>query len=341
MWNELRDRKFSLPGLPRTSPKLDPARVAVVKKLFDQHGAEIFLVLACYSLPSAYGAAKGARVLGRSRYLLDDPIRRLCETAAFVMKVMRGPQGDGVESARHVRMIHATLRELMRKSRSEPWDTKTLGVPLNQEDLLGTLMTFSWVVLDGLHKLGVADAADPATRDAVIYVWGAIGLELGILPELLPADFREAEQLTRTIQARQIVPRVPNPVGRKLTQALLKQMEKQLPLRWFDPFVSCVMRFFLPPDVADGLGVPRRLGIDELTGLGLGFGVTQRLFAGIMRDWGIALVEQVMRENDPCGRLVRVPQALVANWWQPVRATRRTYRTEIQRRRKSCTSRPR
>src|SRR5262249_30215943 len=90
LWTRLKGRTF-VPGAapptrsaaPLTLSKVPSTTVDRVLQLFNDHGVEIFLVLACYSLPSAYGAAKGARVLGRSRYLLEDPVRRLCETARF------------------------------------------------------------------------------------------------------------------------------------------------------------------------------------------------------------------------------------------------------------------
>src|SRR5262245_18389172 len=231
------------------------------------------------------------------------------------MNVMIDPKGRGLRTAHQVRMIHATLRMLMLKSKSEPWDTEKLGVPINQEDMLGTLMTFSWVVLDGLAKIGVQAARDPVTQQAVIDVWRAIGID----PNLLPHTFEEAEALTLLIRARQIVPRDINPIGRKLTQRLLATMEDQLRVAWWATplFVSCLMRTFLPADVADGLGVPRRRGFDETTRAALDAGVMATPVGYVVRDWGHRLVDQVMAKYDPQGTLVDLPWKLVANWWRP------------------------
>jgi uncharacterized protein with NAD-binding domain and iron-sulfur cluster len=322
LWTQLQKREFVPHDAPQTQSPISRASIepsiGLVQKLFNDHGVEIFLVLACYSLPSAYGAGKGARVLGRSRYLLLDPVRRLCETARFVMNVMMDPFGRGITSAHQVRMIHATLRMLMLQSQSEPWDTKKLGVPINQEDMLGTLMTFSWVVLDGLSKIGVPEARSPEVRQAVIDVWCAMGVELGIEPVLLPRTFDEAEALTFLIRARQIVPREINPIGRKLTQRLLATMERELRAWWAAPlFVSCLMRTFLPADVADGLGVPRRLGFDELTRAALDAGIMAGPVGFVVREWGHQLIDKVMWEHDRNEKLVDLPWKLVAEWWRP------------------------
>ena len=36
-----------------------------------------------------------------------------------------------------------------------------------------------------------------------------------------------------------------------------------------------------------------------------------------MRDWGQQLVDRVMTEADPDGRMVDLPWALVGKWWKP------------------------
>ncbi len=316
-------------------PRPSPQSVALVKDLFDRNGAIIFLVLACYSLPSAYAAANGARVLGRTRYLLDAPLRRLCETAQFVIDVMSDPFVRGQESARRVRFIHALIRHLIVKDEREEWDGAKLGAPLNQEDQAGTLMSFSWVVLDGLRRLGVEQATDQATRDACIEVWSWIGAELGIR-HLLPRNFVEAEQLTRAIWDRQIVPRVPNPVGRELTQQLLEAMESALPLPGFDPFVSCMMRALLPPEVADSLGVPLRTVRDFATRKALESSLLTRVFRSLLNDWGRALVDQVMRNADPDGMLVNFDE-IEDRWTEKVGVVRRAARGVKRRRGKVVT----
>jgi hypothetical protein len=315
-----------VPSVPLPRPSEET--VAIVRQLFETNASSIFLILACYSLPSAYAAANGARVLGRTRYLLETPIRRLCETAQFVIDVMTNPYERGLESARRVRLIHAAIRRLISSDEREQWDALAWGVPLNQEDQAGTLMSFSWVVLDGLRKLGAESVADARTRDATIEVWSWIGSHLGIQPILLPKSFEEAEALTRAIWAHQIVPRVPNPVGRELTQKLLEKMEETLPLPGFDPFVSCMMRFLLPPDVADSIGVPLRRVRDFTLRTVLEKRVFSRVFRSLLNDWGWALVDQVMRDSDQDGMLVHFDE-IEDRWRGPVGPMRRMARGAV------------
>ena len=83
--------------------------------------------------------------------------RRILETAQFVFDVLNlgafTATGRGVRSTQKVRLMHATIRHLTLMEGQ--WDSKSWGVPLNQEDLAGTLMTFSVVVLDVFESVGV------------------------------------------------------------------------------------------------------------------------------------------------------------------------------------------
>jgi len=258
---------------------LDRTRIRRGEEFFADHGPEIMLVLACYSLPAAYAAAHGARVLGRTQYLVNDPARRLLETAQMVIDVMTpaeyGAGGRGLRTAKKVRLMHAAIRELILAGRSNsvhgenqpPWDAKRFGRPINQEDLLGTLMTFSWVVLDGLERLGTR--LDAEQRDAYLEAWRAVGLGLGIKYEHMPVGFEEAKILTKTIQRRQIRTDVENTAGRKLTESLLKVMSEKTPGRWFDPAGASLMRLMLPADVADSLGVPHKRRYDLAVRVGV------------------------------------------------------------------------
>src|SRR6187549_451702 len=117
------------------------------------------MLLCCYSLPSSYAARKGVQVLHRTAYLAKRPNRRLFETAQFIVDVLSpgglGPLGHGQRTAQKVRLMHAAIRHLILHDPNTRWPADDLGVPINQEDLLGTLMTFTWLILDGLSRLGV------------------------------------------------------------------------------------------------------------------------------------------------------------------------------------------
>ena len=176
--------------------------------LFQELGPEVLLILGCYSLPAAYAATKGARVLAQTGFLTEDTDRRLGETSQMVVDVMTAgglePGGTGIWAARKVRLMHAAIRHLILGRIDVSWDTEHDGVPVNQEDMAATLMTFSYLVVTGLRRLGFWVSREEA--EEYLAAWKVVGGLMGVLPELIPADFDEAARLTETIEGRQIAP---------------------------------------------------------------------------------------------------------------------------------------
>ncbi len=224
------------------------------QQVFVEYGPEILLVLLCYSLPASYAARKGVQVLHRTGYLRGRPNRRIYETAQMIIDVMSpgglGPDGRGVRSALKVRLMHAAVRHLILHDEENPWDP-SLGVPINQEDLAGTLSTFTYVIMEGLAKLEIE--VPPEAQQSYLDTWGVVGRMMGVLPELIPSDMAEAKELTERIQDRQIQTCTE---GKEMTDALLTMLEGNIPGRAFDGFAAGLIRHFLPAQVADGLGVP-------------------------------------------------------------------------------------
>jgi hypothetical protein len=246
---------------PPDLPDVAPERLARGADVFTAHAPEILLVLGFYSLPAAYAAKNGVQVLVRTGYLEQRPLRRVFETTRAVVDMMRpgglAAGGSGVRAAWKVRLIHSAVRQLVRADARRPWPD-ALGVPINQEDMAGTLMTFSFLVLDGLHKLNIELSRDE--REDYLYAWVSAGRLLGVRSELLPANLRQAEALTRRIYRRQIAA---SPEGQRMTRALLRALRGLVPFAWLDGMPAALIRHFLRrdpfggADVATLLGVPR------------------------------------------------------------------------------------
>lgn len=238
--------RVPLPVLPR---------VKLGEDAFAEHGPEILCLLGCYSLPAAYGARRGAQVLVRTGQLTERAHHRLMVTSQMVLDVM-GPGGlaaggRGIRSAQKVRLMHAAIRHLLLNSTRAPWDLADLGVPINQEDLAGTLMTFSSQIMDGLAHLGLP--LDAEEQEAYLDSWKAVGHLMGVHPTLIPHTIADAKILTATIERRQIAA---SPEGKQLAQALLQMMDHASP-RFAHGIPPAIMRALLPPNVADFLGIPK------------------------------------------------------------------------------------
>ncbi len=209
------------------------------------HGEEFFLqfgissatLLACASLPECYLMRHGTEVLCFTKFLQLDPARRIRETALMIMSVMsRGglmPHkgvGLGVRSTQKVRLMHATIRCMIDRdpgTAANPTDAalrKAMGRPINQEDLAFTLMTFSYVAVQGFMRLGV-----PMTKhqqDAYVHCWNVVGYMMGIREELLPDGIEQARLLYDAIMRRQAAA---SQAGQQLQSALTKLLVDLMP----------------------------------------------------------------------------------------------------------------
>jgi hypothetical protein len=243
---------FGSGHLPTKDPAFEPLLAALPvpplqhreaiecgQALFRLYGPEVLLILGCYGLPAAYAAASGVQVIYRARRLQVDPLRRLCDTAQMVINVMQpgalDSDGIGTRSLLKVRIMHALVRQHV-KTLKQPW-SRDFGEPINQEDLAGTLMTFSILVLDGLRKIGVE--LQPGEESGYLEVWKHIGSMLGIDPRLIPADSAAAELLSRRIAERQFRP---SPEGRELASGLTRVVGGLFPVSGYGVSLS---HFFL------------------------------------------------------------------------------------------------
>ena len=60
------------------------------------------------------------------------------------------------------------------------------GAPVNQEDRLATIMGFSYLLIDGIHRLGLP-LQDEEAED-LYYLWHVFARLMGIRPEAGPHD---------------------------------------------------------------------------------------------------------------------------------------------------------
>ena len=134
-------------------------RIARGQQFFEQWSMPIAASLFCGSLPAAYAARNGVLVLKQGSDLAGSHVnRRVAETGQMLLDVMNlasgppaslQPGGQGYASARGVRLLHAIIR--YRLDTLGEWDAQAHGEPVNQEDLLGTLLTFTTVVFRSME----------------------------------------------------------------------------------------------------------------------------------------------------------------------------------------------
>ncbi|MEZ4901879.1 MAG: oxygenase MpaB family protein [Spirosomataceae bacterium] len=231
----------------------DVAKMKQAVIFFKKYEQLIPLILACYSLPYCYAAADGAQVLWLSQRIKNDTLKRLEETGQFVFEIMQERDWNNGRNAikiLKIRLMHAAVRYF---TQQYPQWNRAWGLPINQEDMAGTNLAFSYIVIKGLRKLGtVAHASD---EEAFLHFWNVVGFLLGVEEALLPQNLREAFHIDQRIAQRQFKT---SEAGRGLTQALIHVFRQQ----WKEDsilqnLIIAQMRLFLSHPVADLLAIPK------------------------------------------------------------------------------------
>jgi ER-bound oxygenase mpaB/B'/Rubber oxygenase, catalytic domain len=226
-----------------------------------QNGILICMLLFYKSLPECYTGAKGSLVLLQTAQLddrsasLDKLSWRLAYTGTFIFRTMMPnalkPRKKGIIATQEIRLIHATVRYyIMNRARS--WDVENMGFPINQEDMAGTLMAFSALVLEGLETLGVKMTV--TEREAYIHCWRVIGHILGVKEEMIPVNANDALALGHAIINHQMGE---SEAGVKLTDALLNFCNKKSPRFVSEAFHRSMMRFLMGDKLSDMLGLKK------------------------------------------------------------------------------------
>ena len=303
----------------------EPFKLMTAADVFTQHGPKILLILLCKSLPTCYTCWRGAKVLYRTGRLrvhdgsLDAFSRRLMETAQFVVDMLTvnnfEQDGTAVMGTQKVRLMHATIRHF---AQERNWDAATFGVPINQEDLVGTLLSFGVVILDGLAQLGIT--LTPEQRAAYLHLWRVVGHMMGIDDDLLTEDEDECRALMDAILAHQSGPSIE---GTELTQACIELMNSKLiigPLKQFTPYF---VRFFVGDHYANMLEIPAADADNSLIMKAVGWfdksvrGLddTNLLMAAMGRAFSNELIGQILRfTNAAKNEQFYLPSALTDSW---------------------------
>jgi hypothetical protein len=219
------------------------------------------LVLGTYSLAISYCSPAGNKPLVLSGRLEQDTSRRLAETSRYVQLVSQAdsmrPGRSGWSATVKVRLMHAMVRRMA--SASPRWKTAAWGVPINQPDMAGTGLLFSWIVLDGLDKLGFS--IEGRAREDLLHLWRYVSWLQGVDEDLLWNDEREARDLWDLISLTQ---GPPDDDSRALVHALLasgiqsaRSDEERRRAERMLPVGQAFVRYFLGDTLADSLRLPK------------------------------------------------------------------------------------
>ncbi|MEO8794650.1 MAG: oxygenase MpaB family protein [Daejeonella sp.] len=229
----------------------DKKKLKTGSDFFNRYAETIMNLLGLLSLPYCYAAADGARVLSLSERIKYDAENRLTETASFVWDLMApdafSENGKAFASILKVRLIHASIRYYL--SNSKEWNPDW-GTPVNQEDMAGTNLSFSLIVIRGLRKLGIA--VSHADQESFLHLWNFVGHFLGLTDQLLPENGLAANNLEQQIRKSQFKK---SDHGSALAHQLVDFMSLNTEQKISRDYLLQIMRFMLTDEVADLLDI--------------------------------------------------------------------------------------
>lgn len=171
------------------------------QKFYKKYATPIMTLLGGLSLPYCYAASPGNKALYLSDKMRKSPGKRLIDTADFIINVSTAPNLAENKEAQiqinKLRLIHAIARYYILKSGD--WNMEW-GSPINQEDMAGTNLAFSYIILNGLQKSGYM--VTEREKENFLALWRYIGYQLFIEDELLPSKMKDAADLEMTIRKR-------------------------------------------------------------------------------------------------------------------------------------------
>jgi len=277
----------------------DRARIERAEAIFTDHGVLSCTLLFCASLPECYVVPDLSEVLHVTGQLEQRTEYRIRSTAAMIFPVMMqggltDPDGGGVAQVLKVRLIHATIRNLILRGDPEDavaalgdgrhvagagvvaplgslaapksmhqalfahgWKLGADGLPCGQEELAYTLLTFGYVFLRSMRKLGVGLCHDDEL--AYLHAWNVVGHLVGIERELMADTMEDAAALFALMQSRgRAHPIQPDPRP-ELGRTLMQTMEQVIPLRVMKPFPVLMTRHLCGRAAAKDLGLTGRV----------------------------------------------------------------------------------
>lgn len=205
------------------------------------------LVLMCSSLVEGYAHNKPSQVLIRTGRLQKDVSRRIYETGQMLHNI-QGPEGlrpgsIGVRTLMSVRLLHAAVRQFLKDS--PRWDVAALDLPINQEDMAGTVLEFDFMVVRGMKRLGLDITREE--HESMHYFWRYAGYLLGVKEELLTTTIAEQEVLALQLTTHLYDP---TPDGESLAKALLRDMSRKPPFNIPEDVLLAFSRYLVGEQLA-------------------------------------------------------------------------------------------
>ncbi len=227
--------------------------------VFDDWSLDLTTSLFCASLPHAYASGRGAAVLASASELYDPRrvLKRVSLTGQMLLDITvpgaLAVGGAGYRTVRRVRLLHACVRALLLlgDAAGNPWPTAARGIPINQQDMMGTQLAFTIAAFEGIERLGYR--MTERDKRAYLHLWSVVGHYLGVVEARRLADLAAARRLTGVLE---VSLEQASPWGAALMRTLLDDMGAMMP-RPLRTLPAALVWRLAGADIAELLAVPR------------------------------------------------------------------------------------
>ncbi|PGH34691.1 hypothetical protein GX50_02479 [[Emmonsia] crescens] len=229
------------------------------QEVFYRYGIPALNALGFESLLGGMGAGRIVETLARTGGFSSKVARhRMFETSQFVLQVTMSlkdiqPGGDGFASAVRVRLLHAAVRARilnLAQTRPEYYSVEKLGVPVNDLDCIGTIGSFSTLLVWlSLPRQGIF-LREQEIND-YIALWRLVAYYLGT-----PTEPFETPQKARSMLESILVHEVkPTEMSKILANNIITSLENTPPAWGSRGFLEAITRWLNGKELSDELGI--------------------------------------------------------------------------------------
>jgi len=205
----------------------------------------------------------------------------------------------------------------------ESWNPHRNGLPINQAQLVGTLLGLSVLVLQGMEKT-MGYPFRSRQREGFIHLWRVIGHLFGIEEALNPnASFARAKTTMESVFAFAI-PAAPSPestgmLSKHMCETISRGLREQYGVKVPAEHFAARARLYLGDAYCDAIGLPSVTWRHRLVAwwfscytkllylpyIWLPFPTVARIYKSIMRSWFQKVVGVLQRQHERHGKICR------------------------------------
>lgn len=241
---------------------VDWDQIARGQDVFYRYGGPVLTGLAYQSLLGGMGAARVVEVLSRTGGFAASTARhRLFETTQHLLQCTKSlqsiqPGGEGWIATIRVRLLHVAVRNRILKlaeTRPEYYDKEEFGIPINDHDCVGTIISFSasliWL---SLPRQGIF-LRQQEIKD-YIALWRYIAYLIGTPTTGYLETPEQSKRMLESIMLHEIKP---SRTSQILANNVIKSLQDRAPGYASASFLVAGARWLNGNDLCDALALPR------------------------------------------------------------------------------------